>query len=109
MMRIFLVSPLRPNADHSLVQHIEYAKECALDSFNRGEAPFVPHLLYTEILDDSIMEERRLGMAAGATWLQQAQRVAVYTDLGISSGMKQEIAQATSAFIPVEYRTLQSL
>jgi hypothetical protein len=78
------------------------------DSLLRGEAPFAGHLLYAQIgiLDDTLHIERELGIAAHIAWGKLADLVAVYKDLGISSGMVRGIEAAETAGLPIEYRTL---
>ena len=68
--------------------HIKYLKRAMLDSAGRGEAPFASHLIYTQILDDNIPGERELGMRMGVAWAFFADKIAVYTDYGISEGME---------------------
>lgn len=41
-----------------------YARRAMLDCLRHGEAPFASHLLYTQVLDDTIPEDRELGMSA---------------------------------------------
>jgi len=43
MNRVFIASPLRGNIERNQ----DYATWCMRDSLKRGEAPFVPHLLFT--------------------------------------------------------------
>lgn len=86
--------------------HEEYARKCMLDSINRGEAPFLSHLLYTQVLNDRLSSDRLKGLSCGWAWMQKADFVAVYTDLGISKGMKGGIKRALQLGLPVEYRTL---
>jgi len=83
-----------------------YARACMLDSLTRGEAPFMSHLLYTQVLDDSIPEQRKLGIEAGLVIGQCCQKTVVYTDLGISHGMELGILDANKHGRPVEMRTL---
>lgn len=66
------------------------------DCFARGEFPFASHLLYTQegILDDTIPEERKLGIETGLAWGRMADATVVYTDLGITDGMKVGIERA---------------
>jgi len=86
-----------------------YARKCLRDCFMRGEFPFASHLLYTQkgILDDRVPEERKLGIEAGLQWGRNAEATIVYTDLGISNGMKQGIKRAEREGRLVEYRTLE--
>ena len=77
-------------------KNLKYARLCMRDCFMRGEFPFASHLLYTQegILDDTIPEERKLGINAGLTWGRFASKTVVYTDLGITEGMNQGIERA---------------
>lgn len=83
-----------------------YAKRCMKDSFDRGEVPFVSHLLYTQVLDDTVAEERKIGMDAGFEVLRRSDYSAVYTDYGISVGMQEGIEIAEKLGHRIEYRTL---
>ena len=89
--------------------HIRYARACMRDSLLRGEYPFAMHLLYTQhgILDDTIPDERTLGIAAGMAWGKHAAKTVVYTDLGISPGMKYGIQKAEEEGRAIEYRELE--
>jgi len=78
------------------------------DSLYRGEAPFASHLLYPQMLDDTDERERRMGIEAGLLIGRSADRTVVYTDRGISPGMKQGIKRAEDEGRPVEYRSLYS-
>ena len=84
-----------------------YLAECLRDSLLRGEAPFASHGLYTAALDDSIPEERELGILAGFAWGPAADKVVVYTDLGVSGGMRQGIKAALARGADVEYRNVR--
>jgi hypothetical protein len=88
--------------------NVEYARACMRDSLGRGEAPIASHLLYTQpgILRDDEPVERAQGIAAGLAWGALADATVVYTDLGISTGMRHGIAAAEKAGRPIEYRSL---
>lgn len=104
MKRVVLESPFSGDVE----KNIEYARRCIRDCLKRGEAPIASHLLFTQpgVLDDTVPEERTLGMEAGFAWGRTAELCAVYTDRGISGGMKAGIKVAEDAGIPIEYRTL---
>lgn len=89
-------------------KNIRYARACINDCLKRGECPFASHIFYTQtgILDDDIPEERELGIKSGLAWGEKADKTIVYTDFGISSGMKLGIEAAEEAHRPIEYRTL---
>ncbi|MFC1678163.1 hypothetical protein ACFLZ9_00320 [Patescibacteria group bacterium] len=91
-------------------KNIAYARACMHDSLSRGEYPYACHLLYTQegILNDEIPADRELGIRAGLAWGKFAQKTVVYTDLGISDGMKLGIERAKDEGRPVEYRKLEN-
>ena len=89
-------------------RNLRYARAALRDSLLRGEAPIASHCLYTQdgVLDDTLPDERRRGIAAGHAWMAKADVVAVYGDLGISDGMRQGVAEAEARKVPVIYRTI---
>lgn len=89
-------------------RNLAYARAALRDSLLRGESPLASHALYTQpgVLNDALPDERRRGIAAGHAWIEKADVVAVYGDLGISHGMKQGIAEAEARKVPVIYRTI---
>lgn len=89
-----------------VTRHTAYARACLLDSLRRGEAPFASHLLYTQVLDDQTPGERAWGLEAGWAWGVAADLVAVYTDLGTSTGMDFGILKALAQGKPIEFRLL---
>lgn len=103
MRRVILESPYAGDVE----ANVAYARECMRDCFNRGEAPFASHLLYTQVLDDTDRVQRALGLNALMAWIGKAEASVVYTDLGISTGMTYGIGVAGAFRLPVEYRTLR--
>jgi hypothetical protein len=89
-------------------KNVAYARACLRDCLLRNEAPFASHCLYTlpGVLDDNLPSERVLGMDAGFAWHEAAHATVVYTDLGISEGMKRGIAAAELKGQIVEYRSI---
>jgi len=111
MRLVILESPYAGDVE----ANIEYARRCVRDSLLRGEAPIASHLLYTQpgILRDEAPEERQWGIVAGLAWIDAGlawRRVAdasvVYTDRGVTPGMRHGIAAAQMAGVPVEYRKI---
>jgi hypothetical protein len=86
-----------------------YARRALGDSLKRGEAPFAPHLLYTQVLDDTKPRERECGMLAGHAWYGFADAIAVYVDLGITPGMQAGIEKAQRFSLPIKYRKLDGV
>ena len=104
MKRVILESPYSGNVEENL----KYAKRCMINSLMRGEAPIASHLLYTQFLDDSKENERKLGITAGLTWVPVADMSVIYVDRGITNGMVKGIAAAYAAkgYKSIEYRRL---
>jgi len=102
MKRVIIESPYAGD----VAVNTAYAQACLLDSLRRGEAPLASHLLYTQVLDDTIKDDRELGITAGIAWGEVADLVAVYTDRGVSPGMKFGIAMHQDRGLTIEYRML---
>lgn len=102
MRMVFIESPYAGNYE----RNVQYALHCLKDSIDRGEAPFVPHLLYTQVLQDEIPDERALALTIAANWRRSATLIAVYTNLGITAGMQLGIDDAKRLGINVELREL---
>ena len=104
MQRVIIESPYAGNIE----RNVRYARLALRDSLLRGEAPYASHLLYTQpgVLRDEMPPERINGIEAGHKWMMVADLVAVYTDNGISDGMRIGIEAAGRYLIPVVYRQL---
>ena len=87
-------------------RNIRYARLCMLDSLGRGESPFASHLLYPQVLNDDLPVERAIGITAGLLWGRHARLTVVYTDLGITAGMREGADTALLSGRKVEYRKL---
>lgn len=108
MKLVILESPFAAGNGHTVEENIEYARACVRDSLSRGEAPIASHLLYTQpgILNDDIPQERSWGIRAGLAWKEVAECSVVYTDHGISQGMRYGMEAAIAAGLTVELRRL---
>ncbi|WP_066921398.1 hypothetical protein [Methylobacterium sp. CCH5-D2] len=89
-------------------RNIAYARAAMADCLARNEAPFASHALYTlpGVLNDDDPAERRLGIAAGLAWGERADATVVFTDRGLTPGMREGIDRARIARRPVEMRSL---
>jgi hypothetical protein len=96
--------------------NIQYAQEAMQDCLKRGEAPFLSHLLYTQVpkvgfVSDGDKKHELIGrdaaMKAGWAWGAKADKTVVYADLGMSNGMTAGIKAAEKAGRPVEFRSLE--
>jgi hypothetical protein len=86
MKRVIIESPYAGNW-FIRRRNIKYARRAMQDSLRRDEAPFLSHLLYTQVLDDNNKTERNTGIDAGLEWGEKAQLTAIYTDYGVTDGM----------------------
>ena len=102
MIRVVVESPYAGNIERNAA----YARRCLWDSLKRGEAPIASHLLFPGFLRDEIPEERALGIEAGLAWVKVADRMVVYVDYGISSGMENAMSRARLHNIPIELREI---
>lgn len=106
MRRVIIESPFAG----AVARNQNYARLCCAHALALGDAPFASHLLYTQdgILDDTIEDERELGITAGLIWGAVAETSCVYIDLGVSGGMRRGIADARYCHRPVEIRSIAS-
>jgi len=107
-MKLVAVESPYQSDDGNPIEKIEYARACMNYCLHRGVAPFASHLLYTQpgVLDDQDAEERALGMEAGFLWANHADARWVFTDLGISNGMREGLHKAEVLGQPVCHFTL---
>ncbi len=111
MKRVFVCSPLSADDAEGVARNQELAREHMLEVLRAGGAPMVPHLLYPQVLDDRVPEDRRLGLDAGLAWLLVCDEVWVWppswrqTPDGpepiLTSGMAEEVAAARRVGLPV--------
>lgn len=109
MIRVIVESPFAGRGEKRIVQEAfnkAYLAACFFDCYKRGESPIASHALGPLALDDTNPEQRKLGIEAGFAWRSVAEKIVVYTDLGISSGMQWGIEAAEKAGAEIEYRTL---
>jgi hypothetical protein len=102
--RVVVETPFRGGHDPS--QNAAYLRAAMQDCINRGEAPFAPYRMYAEALDDGVPEERELGIELGFEWGLMAHATVVYTDRGMSAGMRFGVRAAERSGRLVERRTL---
>lgn len=82
----------------------EQARRYCRFAVDTGYAPFAPHLFFPQFLDDSIRDERELGMFMAIIMLTKCAELWVFGDR-ITKGMSQEIHKAESRNMIVRYFT----
>lgn len=106
MILVVIESPFAADLLRSRECHWRYLRRCLVDSLRRGEAPYASHALFPHVLDDDDTRERALGIEAGLLWGARADLVAVYTDHGISRGMRHGILRHEAEGRRVVYREI---
>lgn len=84
-MLIYVCSPLKGDIEKNIRIAKEHCRRIALN----GDIPLAPHVYFTTFLDDTILEERELGMKMGMKLLEISDELWVFGKP--SEGMKQEI------------------
>ena len=102
MNLICIESPLSGNVE----RNIAYADACMFDALERGEAPYLGHLLYPRVYDDTNELHRTAGIAAHLAWLERSDRVVIYADYGVSRGMDDALTVARRIHKPIQWRQL---
>lgn len=102
MRMVMIESPYAGDVE----RNARYARRALADSITRGECPFAGHLLYTQVLDDTVSAEREQGIALHLAWLEFMDCMVLYADYGVSTGMSQALVAARACGMPVEVRTI---
>lgn len=96
---IYICSPLRGDYEKN-IKMARFHCHTVVQQF-RDIIPIAPHIYFTQFLNDSIPNERSLGMEMGLALLDKCDELWVYDMAGISEGMAAEIKYAKERGIPV--------
>ncbi|MCQ2373620.1 MAG: hypothetical protein MJ050_06025 [Phascolarctobacterium sp.] len=99
MKKIYVVSPYAGEVEKNVANALGYCKYVM--SF--GYMPLAAHLYFTQMTDDNVPEERRLGLNMGLELLAMCDEAWVFYDNYISAGMAGEIAKAKELGIAIKY------
>ncbi len=104
MKRVVIESPFAGDT----YRNLRYLRACMADCLRRGESPYASHGLYTQpgVLDDTVPEDRELGIRAGFAWRSVSDATVVYIDIGVTQGMQFGVDDALAKDRPIEYRRL---
>lgn len=97
---VFICSPFAGDIE----LNTDRARRYGRFAITKNTVPFIPHLLYPQILDERDTEERSLGISMGIRMLSLCQELWVFGDR-ISHGMAVEIKKAKALKIPIRYFT----
>ncbi len=98
MKLIYVASPFAGDGE----KNIAFAKRACRYVMELGYAFFAPHLLYPQILYDSVPAERKTGLKLGLRILEVCDELWACGDR-ISPGMEEEIELAKQLVIPIRY------
>lgn len=94
-MRVFICSPFRASASRTEEENKKNATWMAKHAIERGYYPFIPHLLYTQFLDESSEQQRNSGIKAGLAFLDVcAEMWILVPPEGLTAGMRAEYEHA---------------
>lgn len=103
---IYVATPLSDPTPEGVAQNVAFAEATCRMVSMCGGAPYAPHLLLTRFLNDKVMAERAMGIAAGLRVLSHCDEVwAVLPPWRdeASTGMRAEMAMAMQLGIPVRF------
>lgn len=98
MKLVYICSPLRGDVERNIRKANGYCRFAA----SKSAVPIAPHAMFTGFLDDTIPEERKVGLAMGLELLGRCSEVWVFGEK-FSEGMKAEIKAAEELNIPIQY------
>lgn len=98
--RVFVCSPFAGDTEYN----VRKAREYCLFVKNCGYAPFAPHLIYPQFLDDTDPVVRNEAIRCGVAYLFVCHELWAFGK-NITQGMAYEIEQAKRRNIPVRYFT----
>lgn len=95
---VYICSPCRGDYKANIERAKGYCREVTL----RCDAiPIAPHVYFTQFLDDTKPDERKLGLHAGIELLEMCDELWIFANGEPSEGMKDEIEFAHRDGIPV--------
>ena len=99
MRIVYVCSPLKGDIQQNIENALAYCRRVTFE----GNVPLAPHAYFTSFLDDTVPQERKIGMDMGLELLKHADEIQVFGDK-ISEGMRAEIKYAQQNGLPVTYR-----
>lgn len=97
--KVYVASKYAGDVEKNVAAAVGYCKYV----INQDMIPVASHLLYPQMLDDSIPEERELGLMFGLSLLAICDEVWCFGDVSSSVGVQQEIVEAKKLGKKVRY------
>jgi len=95
---IYICSPLRGDIERNINRANGYCRFAV----TQGVIPLAPHVIFTQFLDEDILEERQLAMQMGLELMYRCTEMWIFGS-NISKGMQGEIVAAERLGIPIQY------
>ncbi len=93
---VYIASPYAGDVEGN----VEFAKAACRLAMEEGNTPVAAHLLYPQMLDDTVPEQRALGIRMGLKLLEASSELWLCGSR-ISDGMQEELKAAWKHGIPV--------
>lgn len=101
---VYIASPYAGDVEANVL----FAKDACRYAIQQGSAPVAVHLLYPQLLDDRIPEEREAGLRMGLRVLEACDELWLCGE-HISAGMQKELEAAEGWGIPVRRVSSQEI
>ena len=98
---VFICSPYKGDIEINTLRAKRYGRYAV----TKEQVPIIPHLMYTQFLNEDSYEERQLGLEMGLILLSKCQEIWVFGSR-ISKGMEMEIKEAERMKIPIRYHDI---
>ena len=95
--RVYICSRYAGDVEHN----VRVALALCRMAVEVGLAPFAPHLLFTQFLDDTDPAQREIGISLGMRFMEVCDVVWGYLGEGVSDGMRREIEHARHLGKPI--------
>lgn len=96
--KIYVISRYAGDIEANMAATISYCKYV----ISKGYMPIASHLLYPQMLNDDIPEERAIGTSFGMALLSGCQEAWCFGDT-VSKGMAAELEECKRLHIPIKY------
>lgn len=107
MEKVYIISRYRAKEERQQKFNVAVAQYFARQAVFDGKLPIVPHIYFTQFLDDSDADERGRGLDLGMHAIRHCDEFLIVVIDGIlSEGMKAEIAEVSRLKIPGRIITL---
>ena len=95
---VFICSPYKDDIELNTIRAKRYGRYAV----TKRVVPIIPHLMYTQFLNEDCYEERATGLDMGLVLLSKCQEIWVFGSR-ISKGMEIEIEEARKKNMPIKY------